>query len=189
MEDALKRLDGAIFAMVFLALAGCSVAPVQLDPSVDANAMPEQTDPDAEVNAVPPQSGAEVGAGAAQHAVDMVGTPYRWGGNTPIGFDCSGLVQYSYALAGVQLPRSTEELHAASRFVPRKKIRPGDLLFFHLDGRRNSHVGLYIGDGSFVHAPRTGKFVSTANLSDPFWRRHLAGARRPAPLAVREALA
>lgn len=117
---------------------------------------------------------------AAQHALNMKGAPYRYGGASPKrGFDCSGLVQYSYARAGGRLPRTTRAQWRASRAVPLDRVRPGDLLFFHLEGKRNSHVALYLGGGRFVHAPSSGKTVSIATLEQPYWRRHLAGARRP----------
>jgi cell wall-associated NlpC family hydrolase len=189
----------AISALVFLALAGCSfrsvrpdpdvnanVALVQTDQDADASAVPAQTDPDAEVSAEPQQADPDVGADAARYALEMVGTPYRYGGKTPKGFDCSGLVLYSYALAGKQLPVNVGGQRAASRPVPRKQIRPGDLLFFDLTDEDRTHVGLYVGGGKFVHAPSRGKRVSTAALSNPYWRRHFAGARRPA-LDPREA--
>ena len=92
----------------------------------------------------------------------MQGKPYRYGGSTPVGFDCSGLIQYSYARAGVKVPRSTEDLLEASRTIAKRQLRPGDLVFFHQDSKRSSHVGLYIGNDRFVHAPSTGKTVSVA---------------------------
>jgi len=117
---------------------------------------------------------------AARHALEMKGVPYRYGGASPRqGFDCSGLVQYSYARAGARLPRTTRAQWRASDAVPLAQLRPGDLLFFHLEGKRNSHVALYLGGGRFVHAPSSGKHVSIATLAQPYWRRHLAGARRP----------
>lgn len=122
---------------------------------------------------------AAIGQRAAQVALSMKGVPYRYGGSTPQGFDCSGLVQYSYARAGARLPRTTRSLWRASRAVPLAHVRPGDLLFFHQQGKRYSHVGLYLGGGRFVHAPSSGKTVSIATLAQPYWRRHLAGARRP----------
>lgn len=124
----------------------------------------------------------DVGSGAVRYALELVGTPYVWGGNTQEGLDCSGLVQYSYALAGLELPRVTLKQRSASRAVSRKQLRPGDLLFFHIDGKRYSHIGIYIGDGRFVHAPRTGKLVSTASLDNPYWQRNFGGARRPRAL-------
>ena len=116
---------------------------------------------------------------AAKLAYTMVGKPYRYGGSSPAtGFDCSGLVYYSYRGAGVKLPRSTESLLAASRSVARAQLRRGDLLFFDQEGRKNSHVGIYLGKGRFVHAPSSGKQVRTDRLDSPYWKRHLSGVRR-----------
>jgi cell wall-associated NlpC family hydrolase len=115
---------------------------------------------------------------AASVAVSQVGSPYRYGGNTPKGFDCSGLVQYSYARAGIRLPHGTEGLRRATYAVPSDRIRRGDLLFFHQEGKRASHVGIYLGNDEFVHAPSSGRQVHVASLSDPYWRRNFAGARR-----------
>jgi cell wall-associated NlpC family hydrolase len=187
------RSLAAIPILVSLALAGCSFTAARKDPDINANvalaqvdqdadtgAVPAQPDPDADVGAEPQQAEPDVGADAARYALEMVGTPYRYGGKTPKGFDCSGLVLYSYALAGKQLPVNLGGQRAASRPVPRKQVRPGDLLFFDLTDEGRSHVGLYVGGGRFVHAPSRGKLVSTASLSNPYWRRHFAGARRPA---------
>lgn len=115
---------------------------------------------------------------AADQALAMVGRPYRYGGNSPKGFDCSGLVQYSYARAGVHLPRDTRGLWQASRPVPRQAIRRGDLLFFDQEGKRASHVAIYLGHGRFVHAPSGGKSVYVTNLHESYWQRHFTQARR-----------
>jgi murein DD-endopeptidase len=116
---------------------------------------------------------------AATHALKMVGKPYRAGGTSPAaGFDCSGLVQFSYRQAGVKLPRSTEDQLRASSAVARSKLRRGDLVFFDQDGKKNSHVGIYLGDGRFVHAPSSGKQVRTDRLDSPYWTRHFTAARR-----------
>lgn len=131
-------------------------------------------------SSTPPRSELpEVGARAAEHALRMVGAPYRYGGSSPRGFDCSGLVQYSYARAGTRLPRSTQAQRAYSHPVPRGQLRRGDLLFFNQEGKRASHVGIYLGNSRFVHAPSSGKTVYVADLSDPYWRRHFHEARRP----------
>ncbi len=122
---------------------------------------------------------AAIGSKAADQALSMLGKPYRYGGNTPRGFDCSGLVQYSYLRAGVRLPRTTKSQRRHSRPVSLKKLRRGDLLFFNQEGKRSSHVGIYIGNQRFVHAPSSGKRVNIASLLNPYWRKHLAGARRP----------
>ncbi len=108
----------------------------------------------------------------------MVGTPYQYGGNTPAGFDCSGLVHYSYARAGAQVPRTTRQQLKHSHRVARTELRPGDLVFFNQNGKRSSHVGLYIGDNRFVHAPSTGKRVHVSMLTNRYWRRYFVEARR-----------
>lgn len=118
------------------------------------------------------------GSRAADHALAMVGKPYRYGGNSPRGFDCSGLVQYSYARVGVKLPHGTRHLLRESRPVPRNKLRRGDLVFFDQEGKRASHVALYLGNGRFVHAPSSGKKVHVARFSDVYWQRHFTEARR-----------
>src|SRR5574341_67854 len=115
---------------------------------------------------------------AASHAVQMVGKPYRYGGASPAGFDCSGLVFYSYKQAGVALPHNTEAQRKAARPVKLAELRRGDLLFFDQEGKKNSHVGIYLGDGRFVHAPSSGKAVRNDRLETPYWKKHLSETRR-----------
>jgi cell wall-associated NlpC family hydrolase len=116
------------------------------------------------------------GGQAAATALTLVGTPYRYGGEDLKGVDCSGLVYYSYKRAGVRVPRTTGELKRAA--TPVRKMRKGDLVFFKQYGRRYSHVGIYIGDDKFVHAPSTGKRVRTDSLLSPYWAQHFLDARR-----------
>lgn len=123
-------------------------------------------------------AGDAVAARAAEHALRMQGKPYRYGGNTPTGFDCSGLVQYGYGQAGVKLPHGTEALRRLSTPIKARQLQRGDLVFFDQEGKRASHVGIYIGNDRFVHAPSTGKHVHIANFGDNYWRKHFAGARR-----------
>lgn len=112
-------------------------------------------------------------------AVKMVGKPYRMGGAAPsTGFDCSGLVHFSYRQAGIVVPRSTEQQLLASRAVARSKLRRGDLVFFDQEGKKKSHVGIYLGDGRFVHAPSSGKHVRVDRLGSRYWQAHLSDARR-----------
>jgi cell wall-associated NlpC family hydrolase len=116
---------------------------------------------------------------AADHALKMLGKPYHFGGATPsAGFDCSGLVQFSYKQAGVAVPRNTERQRLASRHVQLAELRRGDLLFFDHEGKKNSHVGIYLGAGKFVHAPSSGKEVRSDRLDAPYWKKHLSEARR-----------
>jgi murein DD-endopeptidase len=122
------------------------------------------------------------GPRAAAFATEFIGIPYRYGGDRPRqGFDCSGLVQYSYHLAGLRVPRSTYTQYQATRWIPRRRVRPGDLLFFNQEGRRFSHVGIYIGHNRFVHAPSAGERVRVSTLDNPYWLRHLASIRRFLP--------
>jgi murein DD-endopeptidase len=129
----------------------------------------------------PPSAPPQVGERAAAHALKVVGAPYRYGGASPSrGFDCSGLVQYSYKYAGLSLPHNTEKQRRASRPIRRVDLRRGDLLFFDEEGKKNSHVGIYIGGGKFVHAPSSGKHVRTDRMDAPYWRKHLSEIRRVA---------
>jgi cell wall-associated NlpC family hydrolase len=113
-------------------------------------------------------------------AISLVGTPYRYGGNTPEGgFDCSGLVNYVYGdMLDLRLPRSSRDLAA---FQGPRIAAPGltaaDLVFFG-SGGEVSHVGIYVGEGRFVHAPSSGGTVRLDRLDGPYWREHYSGARR-----------
>lgn len=119
------------------------------------------------------------GDAAAEHAAGLVGKPYRYGGANPAtGFDCSGLVQWSYAQAGRRLPRSTDDQREASRRIQVSELRRGDLLFFHQEGKKHGHVGIYVGNGEFVHAPSSGKRVRRDRVDAPYWSKHLSEARR-----------
>jgi cell wall-associated NlpC family hydrolase len=113
-------------------------------------------------------------------AISLVGTPYRYGGNTPDGgFDCSGLVNYVYRdMLDLRLPRASRDLAAAQgpRLDP-ERLAPADLVFFGAGGNV-SHVGIYVGEGRFVHAPSTGGTVRLDHLDGPYWRDHYSGAKR-----------
>jgi murein DD-endopeptidase len=115
---------------------------------------------------------------AADNALAMVGKPYRHSGNTPAGFDCSGLVQYSYSKAGVNLPRETQAQRREGQPVSATELRRGDLVFFDQEGKKSSHVGIYVGQRRFVHAPSTGGRVRTDGLDSTYWQTHFVEARR-----------
>jgi cell wall-associated NlpC family hydrolase len=114
-------------------------------------------------------------------AESRLGAPYRYGGAGPDAFDCSGLVTYAYRQLGVAVPRTAAQQFAAATPVPRSELRPGDLVFFRLEGRDVSHVGIYAGDDRFVHAPQSGGNVRMARLDDEYFRRRYAGAGRLYP--------
>ena len=119
-----------------------------------------------------------VGDQAARVALDQVGTPYRYGGKTPAGFDCSGLVHYSYRQVGKSIPRTTAGQWAQLAPVSSREMRTGDLLFFSIGGKM-SHVGLYLGDGRFVHAPSSGRRVEIERLDSAFYSSAFLRAGRP----------
>jgi hypothetical protein len=109
----------------------------------------------------------------------FLGTPYRWGGITADnGFDCSGLTMVCYRLNGLNLPRVSRHQFQAGRWIAKDQLRPGDLVFFATKGgKRVTHVGMYIGDGKFIHAPRTGKKVRIEKLSNSFFAKTYMGGR------------
>lgn len=103
-----------------------------------------------------------------------IGAPYRWGGSSPSGFDCSGLVRYAYAQVGVELPHNAAKQYALGVPVEREDLQPGDIVFFD----RLRHNGIYIGGGRFIHARQTGKRVAVAGLDEAWYATHWVGARR-----------
>ncbi|MDM0112152.1 C40 family peptidase [Variovorax sp. J22R133] len=113
-------------------------------------------------------------------AMGFLGVPYRFGGTSAeTGFDCSGFVRAMYnQTLGHVLPRRAEEQAAATEKIDRNELKPGDLVFFNTMRRAFSHVGIYIGDGKFIHAPRTGKTVQIEDMNGKYWLNRFNGARR-----------
>ena len=115
-----------------------------------------------------------------KRAMALLGTPYRWGGNSPDGgFDCSGLVGYVFRTAlGIELPRVSRDMAHNGEEVARGALTAGDLVFFSRRGKRVDHVGIYMGNGQFVHAPRTGKDVMVSELDTGYWSGKFLQGRR-----------
>jgi len=109
----------------------------------------------------------------------FIGVPYRWGGeDSNNGFDCSGLTMVSYRLNGLNLPRNSRAQYQAGRAVKKSSLQQGDLVFFATKGgTRVTHVGMYVGDGKFIHAPRTGQTIRISSLSSNYFRRTYVGGR------------
>jgi cell wall-associated NlpC family hydrolase len=157
---------------LLLLLSACAGQPARTPPPT-AIEKPEVSEP--------PQERAPVSGPrrmVLDTARDMLGKPYRYGGQSPRGFDCSGLVVYSYRRAGIQLPRTAAEQRRHAAPVSFAQLRPGDLLFFRLQGAKTSHVGIYMGEGRFIHAPSSGKRVTRSPLNHPYWSERLIGAGR-----------
>jgi cell wall-associated NlpC family hydrolase len=154
-----------IILIAIALLAGCASSPRRAE--------------DVVIPAVVEQGEETPGTRVARTAAELVGVPYKWGGDTPRrGFDCSGLVVYSYSRVGYDVPRTAVEQSAAARPVSPDSLRPGDLVFFRVQSNDVDHVGIYLGGGRFVHAPRKGRYVTASNLDDVYYRTRFAGAGR-----------
>ena len=186
----LRRLAAA----ALLALAGtlAQAAPEAADPIARLLAEKGLGDPDKVPAAVPP-SEYEFVRQARDKASDMVlsamnflGVPYRRGGNSAdAGFDCSGFTRHVFELSlGLVLPRRVDEQAGAAGLVKvrRDELKPGDLVFFNTLKRTFSHVGIYIGEGKFIHSPRSGGEVRVEDMRYAYWARRFTGARRAQPL-------
>lgn len=134
-----------------------------------------------ETRATLPAPQREHGALVAELALDLIGVPYRYGGADPHGgFDCSGLVYYTFTESGLSIPRTSQAQFKAARKISIAQADPGDLVFFQ-DQAKLSHVGIYLGNGRFVHAPASGRSVSVASLTAPYYQRHLVAVGRLLP--------
>lgn len=142
--------------------------------------------PEATPEAAPEATPAQDRLPASQlvvHAMGFLGVPYRWGGGSfEGGFDCSGFVQALYLQGwNVRLPRRAVEQAQATETIAREELQPGDLVFFNTLGARYSHVGLYIGEGRFIHSPRAGASIRMESMGASYWQRRFNGARRVVP--------
>jgi murein DD-endopeptidase len=154
--------------LVFAGLTGCTSSP-SIPPNAAAESIARAPSP------ARPQAGPQRGLGIAQK---MVGTPYHYGGAGPRGFDCSGLVYYSYHKAGIDTPRTTTDQYRRSERVHVSHLQPGDLVFFRISHEKPSHVGIYAGDGRFIHTPSSGGSVGYASLDDAYGQGRLIGTGR-----------
>jgi cell wall-associated NlpC family hydrolase len=176
MAAARRAHRQLLHAVALAALTSCSLvaprAPRQLAPAP------------APLNTPAAQSPGDSGAAIAAAAAALIGTPYEFGGADRGGFDCSGLALYVYERAGISIPRTAAEQQRAAQPVPLSELAPGDLVFFRMASQRIDHVGIYIGGGRFVHAPHAGVAVSSADLANGYYARHLVNAGRFASAAL-----
>ena len=168
MRLAMRRVLPSLLALLFLT-AACASVPREKQ---------QRSDPArARASGVP--LAADSGATVVDTALKMLGAPYRYGGASPRGFDCSGLVVYSYGKAGYPgLPHSAARLAELSRPIAVRDLQPGDLMFFELAGKKPSHVGIYVGNRKFIHAPSSGGRVEIVDFDHVYWRRHIGKAGR-----------
>jgi cell wall-associated NlpC family hydrolase len=169
-------------------LPACS-APKRVYQQPPPTATGQRSEPDdtaADIQVVPPEETATdpyqtTGMQVASLAMAQIGRPYRYGGHSPAGFDCSGLTMYVYGLVDILLPRTAADQARRGRPVSLAAAEPGDLLFFHIDGGSVSHVGIFVGDGMFVHAPNSGQVVQQEKVTHTWWRQRLVDVRRIVP--------
>jgi cell wall-associated NlpC family hydrolase len=165
-------LPGCLVLLALAILPGCG-GPAGVRPSIAGPPVPARLNPPP----ADPRASHEV----LIRAIGLVGTPYRYGGNTPEGgFDCSGLVGFVFRdAAGLSLPRSTAGLVAMrAPGVGTQELAPGDLLLFSPSGGRASHIGIFVGEARFVHAPSTGGTVRLDRMDAPWWAARFMGLRR-----------
>ena len=198
-QDNLSAFKYSLFGSAMLLLAGCSsnpralaeASPTQQTAADDGRKPATQTQPkrphvtrlarsdkSASIPKAVPRSTLERVTWCARN---QQGKLYCWGGSSPkTGFDCSGLTKYAFQQgAGITLPRTAADQYAAAEKVPDVEAKRGDLVFFRTHGKRVSHVGIYLGDNKFIHAPRTGKSITTSQLSG-YWKKRLVGFGRVA---------
>jgi cell wall-associated NlpC family hydrolase len=188
-------LRSVVATIVFVALTGQAgaVAPSPeascVGAALDALLAPSLIDELSASGGLEPQSQAQGATNKVEDprrllvefALQLRDVRYRRGGRVPAtGFDCSGFVHYVFAsVLGIDLPNDSASQFGSGQKIARPDMQAGDLVFFHTRGKRVSHVGIYIGDGQFIHAPTTGERVRVNSLSQSYWARRFAGARRP----------
>jgi cell wall-associated NlpC family hydrolase len=160
-----------------LALSGILAACASTSPQRTRPPSLPVSAPDSSQSSGASHPAAATGAAFADLALSMLGQPYRFGGAAPGGFDCSGLVAYAAAGAGIQVPRTAHQQFAIGKPVARGELRAGDLVFMHLK-HKELHVGIAIGDERFVHAPSKGGYVRVDSLDAAPYARGFLGARR-----------
>ena len=173
----------ALAALAFGLAPAAHAAPEGLDNDALERLIRERTEHDGHSNSSSSgrrASGSQDEAGdLIMNAMSLIGLSYRFGGNSPTqGLDCSGFMQYIFKRSmGITLPRTSAEMATVGQQVDRANLKPGDMVFFG-SGGRGSHVGMYIGNARFIHAPRTGRDIEITSMNGNYWKSRYITARR-----------
>ncbi len=170
----LPLVNNLLIVLVLTLVFGCS----SHQPDIPRTHIPPASDQSNEdLGQYLPKTLSEKRKTVVRHAIESVGAPYAWGGESPSeGFDCSGLVMYTHSMAGIPLPRTARTQFKKGR--PVSALLPGDLVFFNAPEKKTGfHVGIFIGDNAFVHAPGKGRTVLRSTLENPYFKRYFKGAR------------
>jgi cell wall-associated NlpC family hydrolase len=166
-------IRGIVIALVGISLSACAGPPLPKEakgrPGLDYDAL----------MASPARPVSDVRKQVIETATALAGTPYKFGGTTPAGFDCTGYVRYVFReAAGLTLPRtSIDQIQQGAPLSP-TQLQPGDLVYFRIDRKKDLHLGIYLGDGRFIHAPSSGGVVNVQSIGKDYWRTRFLGARR-----------
>jgi cell wall-associated NlpC family hydrolase len=165
--------------LAVMLFSGCSSAPKAPSDNIASTKIIGQSQPGvASTRIINPRQPVEPNHTLIEIAEGLRGKPYRYGGGTPKGFDCSGFVHYAYSKAGLSIPRTTGEQYRIAQRLSISEARPGDLLFFRINSRKLKHVGLYMGNRRFIHASTSKRRIAEASLDDPYWDKRLLGVGR-----------
>lgn len=168
------KLQQSLIGLFLLVIATCAQAAPDKPNSLDDLVMKVSAGNNKEA------AQSEAAGDLLLQAMSLLGVAYRFGGSTPSsGLDCSGFIQYIFKKSlKINMPRTSSEMARTGKAIDRDELAPGDLVFFNTRGFANSHVGLYMGNGKFIHSPRTGKSVEVVNMNSTYWSKRYNGARR-----------
>jgi gamma-D-glutamyl-L-lysine dipeptidyl-peptidase len=182
-KTALKLVKDRTISSYFIAAPQHDVSMSVREPSIEKAPAPSLRKPAAVAKKREPQEPrrdkSDMGIIAARTAERFVGIPYRWGGDTVVdGMDCSGFVRAVYNLCGVNIPRTSREQYRVGDVVGKDELKDGDLVFFGATADDITHVGIFVGSGRFVHAPRRGDDIKVSTLDDAYFLKRFVGAKR-----------
>lgn len=183
-STAQRLVKDRIISSYFIAAPQHDVSIAVRAPSLEKAPAPSLSRPPAEIKKKqepqqPRREKSDMGTIAARTAERFVGIPYRWGGDTVVdGMDCSGFARAVYNLCGVNIPRTSREQYRVGEVVARDELKDGDLVFFGASADEINHVGIFVGGGHFVHAPRRGDDIKVSTMDDAYFLKRYVGAKR-----------